>query len=83
MAESASILMQRTPKQLDNKLTDCYQKVMALEGVQGVQVSQNKNYFSYHHIELFSVQLSFFVASCSTIQSNIVFSYMYCTFQSI
>ena len=83
MAESASILMQRTPKQLDNKLTDCYQKVMALEGVQGVQVSQNKNYFSYHHIELFSVQLSFFVASFSTIQSNIVFSYMYCTFQSI
>ena len=39
VAESASILMQRTPKQLDNKLADCYQKVMALEGVQGVQVS--------------------------------------------
>ncbi|XP_023324518.1 zinc transporter 7 [Eurytemora carolleeae] len=37
VAESASILMQRTPKQLDNKLADCYQKVMSLEGVQGVQ----------------------------------------------
>ena len=42
VAESASILMQRTPKQLDNKLADCYQKVMSLEGVQGVQVSHLK-----------------------------------------
>ena len=36
--ESASVLMQRSPKELDTALTDCYQKVMALEGVQGVQV---------------------------------------------
>jgi len=35
--ESASVLMQRSPKELDTALTDCYQKVMALEGVQGVQ----------------------------------------------
>jgi len=37
VAESTAILMQRSPKQLDNHLTDCYQKVMQLEGVQGVQ----------------------------------------------
>jgi len=37
VAESMAILMQRSPKQLDNHLTDCYQKVMQLEGVQGVQ----------------------------------------------
>ncbi len=39
MKESMAVLMQRTPKQLDNVLVDCYQKVMQLEGVQGVQVS--------------------------------------------
>ena len=33
-----AVLMQRTPRQLDNVLVDCYQKVMQLEGVQGVQV---------------------------------------------
>jgi hypothetical protein len=33
-----AVLMQRTPKQLDHVLLDCYQKVMQLEGVQGVQV---------------------------------------------
>ena len=38
VADSVAILMQRTPKQLDNLLPDCYQKVMQLEGVQGVQV---------------------------------------------
>ena len=37
MADSVAILMQRTPKQLDGQLPDCYQKVMQLEGVQGVQ----------------------------------------------
>lgn len=37
VAESMAILMQRTPKQLDGHLTECYQKVMQLEGVQGVQ----------------------------------------------
>jgi len=37
VAESMAILMQRSPKQLDNHLTECYQKVMQLEGVQGVQ----------------------------------------------
>lgn len=37
IAESAAILMQRSPKQLDDNLTECYQKVMQLEGVQGVQ----------------------------------------------
>jgi len=37
VAESIAILMQRSPKQLDGVLTDCYQKVMQLEGVQGVQ----------------------------------------------
>jgi len=31
-----AILMQRTPKQLDHQLADCYQRVMQLEGVQGV-----------------------------------------------
>lgn len=35
--ESVAVLMQRTPKQLDHLLGDCYQKVMQLEGVQGVQ----------------------------------------------
>ncbi len=43
MKESMAVLMQRTPKQLDNVLVDCYQKVMQLEGVQGVQVK--KKYF--------------------------------------
>lgn len=37
VAESVAILMQRSPKELDHKLVDCYQKVMQLEGVQGVQ----------------------------------------------
>jgi len=37
VADSMSILMQRSPKQLDNSLKDCYQKVMQLEGVHGVQ----------------------------------------------
>ena len=36
LAESVAILMQRTPKQLDHQLADCYQRVMQLEGVQGV-----------------------------------------------
>lgn len=37
VAESMAVLMQRTPRQLDHVLVDCYQKVMQLEGVQGVQ----------------------------------------------
>jgi len=37
VAESVAILMQRTPKQLDSQLPDCFQKVMQLQGVQGVQ----------------------------------------------
>jgi cation diffusion facilitator family transporter len=37
ISDSAAILMQRSPKQLDDNLTECYQKVMQLEGVQGVQ----------------------------------------------
>jgi len=37
VAESVAVLMQRSPKELDHKLVDCYQKVMQLEGVQGVQ----------------------------------------------
>lgn len=37
IAESMAILMQRSPKQLDDNLTECYQKVMQLDGVQGVQ----------------------------------------------
>ena len=38
VADSMAILMQSSPKQLDNNLTECYQKVMQLEEVQGVQV---------------------------------------------
>lgn len=37
LKDSVAILMQRSPKQLDNQLADCYQRVMQLEGVQGVQ----------------------------------------------
>jgi len=37
VADSASILMQRSPKQLDSQLQNCYREVMQLEGVQGVQ----------------------------------------------
>lgn len=37
VADSVAVLMQRTPKALDHLLGDCYQKVMSLEGVQGVQ----------------------------------------------
>jgi len=37
VADSVAILMQRSPKQLDGSLPDAYQKVMQLEGVQGVQ----------------------------------------------
>lgn len=36
LADSVAILMQRSPKQLDHQLADCYQRVMQLEGVQGV-----------------------------------------------
>ena len=36
LADSVAILMQRTPKQLDHQLADCYQRAMQLEGVQGV-----------------------------------------------
>jgi hypothetical protein len=43
--ESMAVLMQRTPKQLDNVLVDCYQKVMQLEGVQGVQVKKKNNIY--------------------------------------
>merc|ERR1712227_382676 len=35
-ADSVSILMQRSPKALDHSLPEAYQKVMQLEGVQGV-----------------------------------------------
>lgn len=36
IADSVAILMQRSPKSLDHSLPDAYQKVMQLEGVQGV-----------------------------------------------
>jgi len=36
VADSMSILMQRSPKELDHSLPEAYQKVMQLEGVQGV-----------------------------------------------
>lgn len=36
LGDSVAILMQRSPKQLDHQLADCYQRVMQLEGVQGV-----------------------------------------------
>jgi len=36
IADSIAILMQRSPKELDHSLSDAYQKVMQLEGVQGV-----------------------------------------------
>jgi len=39
IAESVAILMQRSPRALDHSLPDAYQKVMQLEGVQGVHVS--------------------------------------------
>lgn len=35
--DSTSVLMQRTPKALDNVLPGCYQRVMQLEGVYSVQ----------------------------------------------
>ena len=38
IADSVAILMQRSPKALDHSLPDAYQKVMQLEGVQGVHV---------------------------------------------
>jgi len=36
VADSMAILMQRSPKELDHSLPEAYQKVMQLEGVQGV-----------------------------------------------
>lgn len=36
VADSMAILMQRSPKELDHSLPEVYQKVMQLEGVQGV-----------------------------------------------
>ena len=36
IADSVAILMQRSPKALDHSLPEAYQKVMQLEGVQGV-----------------------------------------------
>ena len=42
LADSVAILMQRTPKQLDHQLADCYQRVMQLEGVQGVHEQVSK-----------------------------------------
>lgn len=37
LSESVSVLMQRSPRHLDKELAECHQKVMQLEGVQGVQ----------------------------------------------
>lgn len=37
VSESAAILMQRQPRELDDLLPEAYNKVMQLEGVQGVQ----------------------------------------------
>lgn len=37
VSESATILMQRQPKELDHLLPECYNKVLQLEGVEGVQ----------------------------------------------
>lgn len=37
VSDSVQILMQRQPKELDDSLPDCYNKVLQLEGVQGVQ----------------------------------------------
>merc|ERR1712018_679484 len=37
ISESVAILMQRQPKELDNKLPECYRQVENLPGVQGVQ----------------------------------------------
>eukprot|EP00095_Tigriopus_kingsejongensis_P002773 maker-scaffold1101_size62595-snap-gene-0.6 protein:Tk02773 transcript:maker-scaffold1101_size62595-snap-gene-0.6-mRNA-1 annotation:"cation efflux protein zinc transporter" len=37
ISESVQILMQRQPKELDDALPECYNKVLQLEGVQGVQ----------------------------------------------
>ena len=34
--ESASVLMQRTPKEIEKSLPVCYQRVMQLEGVLGL-----------------------------------------------
>ena len=45
LADSVAILMQRTPKQLDHQLADCYQRVMQLEGVQGVHEQVLRNFF--------------------------------------
>ena len=36
VADSMAILMQRSPKELDHSLPEAFQKVMQLEGVQGV-----------------------------------------------
>ena len=36
VADSMAILMQRSPRELDHSLPEAYQKVMQLEGVQGV-----------------------------------------------
>ena len=36
VADSMAVLMQRSPKELDHSLPEAYQKVMQLEGVQGV-----------------------------------------------
>merc|ERR1711990_429658 len=37
VSESVAILMQRQPKELDQKLPECYNKVTQLHGVLGVQ----------------------------------------------
>jgi len=39
IADSVKILMQRQPEQLDGKLQECYNKVLRLRGVLGVQES--------------------------------------------
>ena len=37
VSEAVAVLMQRQPKELDSKLPECFDRVMQLEGVQGVQ----------------------------------------------
>ena len=56
LADSVAILMQRTPKQLDHQLADCYQRVMQLEGVQGVHEQVLKSYPVLAHLLPFLVQ---------------------------
>ncbi len=58
VSESAAILMQRQPKELDHKLPEAYNKVLQLEGVQGVQETHFWTLCTDHYVGGLKLEVS-------------------------